>query len=110
MANKTFDFGKLKRSFFYTKLKDGKGLVVNMPKKSTFEEMQKINELNDSELEDKDVYETLLGLMAEILSNNKTKEKITVSYLEKTDYDVEEIIEFINAYSDFVNSIKANPN
>lgn len=110
MANRTFNFGKMKRSFFYITLKDGKGLVVNMPKKSTFEEMQKIGELNESELEDKDVYETLLGLMAEILSNNKNKEKVTVSYLEKSDYDVEEIIEFINAYSEFVNSIKANPN
>ena len=30
MANKSFDFGKLKRSFYPTKLKDGKTLVVEM--------------------------------------------------------------------------------
>ena len=52
----------------------------------------------------------MLGLLAEILSNNRGKEVITAEYLEQEEYDIEEIIAYINDYADFVNSIKNNPN
>ena len=48
--------------------------------------------------------------MAEILSNNKNGERITAEYLESEEYDIEEIVAYINDYGDFVNSIKNNPN
>lgn len=110
MANKSFNFGKMKRSFYPTTLKDGKVVIVNMPKKSTFEKMQEISDLDEEEVDGKEVYKTMLSLMAEILSNNKNGERITAEYLESEEYDIEEIVAYINDYGDFVNSIKNNPN
>lgn len=81
-----------------------------MPKKSTFEKMQEISELDEEEVDGKEVYKTMLSLMAEILSNNKNGERITAEYLESEEYDIEEIVAYINDYGDFVNSIKNNPN
>ena len=110
MANKSFNFGKMKRSVYTTTLKDGKVVIVNMPKKSTFEKMQEISERDEEEVDGKEVYKTMLSLMAEILSNNKNGERITAEYLESEEYDIEEIVAYINDYGDFVNSIKNNPN
>lgn len=82
-----------------------------MPKKSTFEKMQEISDLDEEEVDGKEVYKTMLSLMAEILSNNKNGgERITAEYLESEEYDIEEIVAYINDYGDFVNSIKNNPN
>lgn len=64
----------------------------------------------DGALQGKEVYKTMLSLMAEILSNNKNGERITAEYLESEEYDIEEIVAYINDYGDFVNSIKNNPN
>ena len=100
----------MKRSFYTTTLKDGKVVIVNMPKKSTFEKMQEISELDEEEVDGKEVYKTMLSLMAEILSNNKNGARITAEYLESEEYDIEEIVAYINDYGDFVNSIKNNPN
>ena len=100
----------MKRSFYTTTLKDGKVVIVNMPKKSTFEKMQEISDLDEEEVDGKEVYKTMLSLMAEILSNNKNGERITAEYLESEEYDIEEIVSYINDYGDFVNSIKNNPN
>ena len=100
----------MKRSFYTTTLKDGKVVIVNMPKKSTFEKMQEISDLDEEEADGKEVYKTMLSLMAEILSNNKNGERITAEYLESEEYDIEEIVAYINDYGDFVNSIKNNPN
>lgn len=61
-------------------------------------------------MDGKEVYKTMLSLMAEILSNNKNGERITAEYLESEEYDIEEIVAYINDYGDFVNSIKNNPN
>ena len=110
MANKSCNFGKMKRSFYTTTLKDGKVVIVNMPKNSTFEKMQEISDLDEEEVDGKEVYKTMLSLMAEILSNNKNGERITAEYLENEVYDIEEIVAYINDYGDFVNSIKNNPN
>lgn len=49
MASRKFDFGKLKRSFYTTTLKDGTVLVVNMPEKRVFERMQSITEVEEDE-------------------------------------------------------------
>lgn len=71
-----------------------------MPKKSTFEKMQEISDLDEEEVDGKEVYKTMLSLMAEILSNNKNGERITAEYLENEEYDIEEIVAYINDYGD----------
>ena len=70
-----------------------------MPKKSTFEKMQEISDLDEEEVDGKEVYKTMLSLMAEILSNNKNGERITAEYLESEEYDIEEIVAYINDYA-----------
>ena len=107
MASRKFYFGKLKRSFYTTTLKDGTVLVVNMPEKRVFERMQSITEVE----EDEDIkYNDLLTLLAEILSNNKAGKEITTEYLENEKYDIEELVEYLKDYGQFVNSLKNNPN
>ena len=107
MASRKFDFVKLKRSFYTTTLKDGTVLVVNMPEKRVFERMQSITEVE----EDEDIkYNDLLTLLAEILSNNKAGKEITTEYLENEKYDIEELVEYLKDYGQFVNSLKNNPN
>lgn len=107
MASRKFDFGKLKRSLYTTTLKDGTVLVVNMPEKRVFERMQSITEVE----EDEDIkYNDLLTLLAEILSNNKAGKEITTEYLENEKYDIEELVEYLKDYGQFVNSLKNNPN
>lgn len=110
MANKSFDFGKVKRSFYTAKLKDGKVLVVNMPEKRVFEKMQTIQEFEEDEVKSGAAYEAMLELVAEILSNNKNRERITAQYLSEEKYDIEELVEFIQDYAGFVNQLKKNPN
>ena len=107
MESRKFDFGKLKRSFYTNTLKDGTVLVVNMPEKRVFERMQSITEVE----EDEDIkYNDLLTLLAEILSNNKAGKEITTEYLENEKYDIEELVEYLKDYGQFVNSLKNNPN
>ena len=78
--------------------------------KDTLSKMQIINDIDTDEAKSGEVYGEMLGLLAEILSNNRGKEVITAEYLEQEEYDIEEIIAYINDYADFVNSIKNNPN
>lgn len=110
MASKNFNFGKLKRSFLTTTLLDGTVLVVNMPKKSTFEKMNELNNIDEESTSDTEVYNEILELMAEILSNNKGGKKIEADYLEEQGYDIELVIGFLSEYSDFVKSIRNDPN
>ena len=109
MANRSFDFGKLKRSFYTTRLKDKRVLVVEMPQKSTFEKMQELSSIGEN-VDGEDTYNSMLALMAEILSNNRAKTKITADYLAKEGYNIEDIVAYINDYANFVKSIKSNPN
>ena len=78
-----------------------------MPEKRVFERMQSITEVE----EDEDIkYNDLLTLLAEILSNNKAGKEITAEYLENEKYDIEELVEYLKDYGQFVNSLKNNPN
>ena len=110
MASKNFNFGKLKRSFLTTTLLDGTVLVVNMPKKSTFEKMNELNNIDEESTSDTEVYNEILELMAEILSNNKGGKKIEADYLEEQGYDIELVIGYLCEYNDFVKSIRNDPN
>ena len=45
MANLSFDFNKIKRTFFNVTLKDGTALQVKMPKKKTFGKVKALRTL-----------------------------------------------------------------
>ena len=109
MANMSFDFNKIKRSFFKVTLKDEKTLIVKMPKKKTFEKITAVQEMDMEEMSVDDAMDTLGTICAEVLSNNLQKQRVTTGFM--TDYyDIEEMSMFIEEYMEFVSSAKNNPN
>lgn len=108
MANLSFDFNKIKRTFFNVTLKDGRKLVVKMPMKKTFEKVSALQEMDDETNID-DALDTIGGLCAEILSHNMTGEKVTTEYMTDN-YDLEEMQIFIEEYYNFTAGVKNNPN
>ena len=109
MANLSFSFYKMKRSFFTVELKDGRKLVVKMPKKSTFEKMSALEELDTENTTVNDVMDTLGGVVAEFLSNNMNGERITADEITEG-YDIEEMHELIEQYVAFTRSMSRDPN
>ena len=108
MANLSFDFNKIKRTFFNVTLKDGRKLVVKMPMKKTFEKVSALQEMDDETNID-DALDTIGGLCAEILSHNMTGEKVTAEFMTDN-YDLEEMQIFIVEYYNFTAGVKSNPN
>ena len=109
MANLSFDFNKIKRTFFNVTLKDGKKLIVKMPMKKTFEKMTVIKDIDVDEMDPGDVIDTIGSLCAEILSNNMNSKKITTEYVVEN-YDIEEMKAFIEGYYEYVGGVKSDPN
>lgn len=108
MANLSFDFNKIQRTFFNVTLKDGRKLVVKMPMKKTFEKVSALQEVDEETTID-DALDTLGALCAEILTNNMNSEKVTAKYMVDN-YDTEEMQLFIESYYNFVGGVKENPN
>lgn len=111
---KEFNCNKLQRTFWPFTLKDkldengkvkekGKTIVVRMPQKGVFEA---INTLQNQETE-ADIA-AIYDLVAAVLNNNMAHVKVTPE--EVADYDIEECTEILNAYMEFVDELKTNPN
>jgi hypothetical protein len=78
VANLSFDFNKVKRSFMTVTLKDNRKLIVKMPMKKTFEKLSALQEMDTDEHDGRRRHGTHLGgLCAEILSHNMTGEQVT---------------------------------
>ena len=111
MANLSFNFNKIKRSFFNVTLKDGKQIQVKMPTKNTFEKVRALSALQQDENADvDDVIDTMAGVMADCLNNNLNDFKINQEEIA-AEYDIEEMTAFIaDYYEKFVGGIQNNPN
>ncbi len=109
MANVSFDFNKIKRSFFNVTLKDGRRLQVKMPMKKTFDKLSALQNLDENEVEIEDVVDTFGALCAETLSHNLNKETVTTEYMVDN-YDIEEMTEFIKQFYIFVGGVTNDPN
>lgn len=111
MANLSFNFNNIKRTFFNVVLKDGQTLQVKMPKKNTFSKIKALQNIQtDENANIEDIMDTLAGVMAECLSNNMNGVEIKTADIAE-DYDIEEMQAFIaDYYSQFVGSIADNPN
>lgn len=109
MANLSFDFNKVKRSFMNVTLKDNRKLIVKMPMKKTFEKLSALQEMDTDSMTAEDAMDTLGGLCAEILSHNMTGEQVTAKEITD-DYDTEEMEALIDAYMEFAGGVKNNPN
>lgn len=109
MANVSFDFNKIPRSFFNVTLKDGRKLQVKMPKKKTFEKLQALQNMDQNAVEIDDLLDTFGALCAETLSHNLNGETVTADYMTEN-YDIEEMTEFIKTFYVFVGDITNDPN
>ena len=109
MANLSFVFNKVKRSFMTVTLKDNRKLIVKMPMKKTFEKLSALQEMDTDSMTAEDAMDTLGGLCAEILSHNMTGEQVTAKEITD-DYDTEEMEALIDAYMEFAGGVKNNPN
>ncbi len=112
MANMSFDFNKIKRSFYNVTLKNGQLLQVKMPTKKTFGKIQALSSMKmDENTNVDDVVETMAALMAECLNNNLNSVKISAEDIAE-EYDIEEMTAFIMGYyEDFVGkNLGSNPN
>ena len=109
MANVSFDFNKIPRSFFNVTIKDGRKLQVKMPKKKTFEKLQALQDLNEDEVGIEDLLDTFGALCAETLSHNLNDEVVTREYMVEN-YDIEEMTEFIKTFYVFVGNVTNDPN
>ena len=109
MANVSFDFNKIPRSFFNVTLKDGRVLQVKMPKKKTFEKLQALQNMDQNAVEIDDLLDTFGALCAETLSHNLNGETVTADYMVEN-YDIEEMTEFIKTFYVFVGNITNDPN
>lgn len=111
MANLSFSFNKIKRSFYNVELKDGQKLQVKMPTKGTLERLQSLQDLQEDEgTSVNDVMDTMAGAMADVLNNNMNGIKVDPAEVADQ-YDLEEMTLFIAEFCEkFVGSIKNNPN
>lgn len=115
MAVKEFNSNKIKRTFWPFTLKDktnedgevierGKKIIVRMPKKGVFEAIKQIQTEEEEETDITAVYD----IMEAVLNNNMCRVRVTREEIE--DYDIEECTAILEAYMDFVDQLKANPN
>ena len=109
MANLSFNFNKIPRSFFNVTLKDDRKLQVKMPRKKTFEKLQVLQKMDEETAEVEDIMDTFGALCAETLSNNLKGEKVTTKYITDN-YDFEKIIEFLKQFYAFVSGAANSPN
>lgn len=109
MANLSFDFNKINRTFMKATLKDGRKLILKMPMKKTFEKMTALQDTDTENMSAEDSMDTIGGICAEILSHNMTGEKVTAKEITDS-YDVEEMEAFLDAYMKFTSGVKKDPN
>ncbi len=111
MANLSFSFNRIKRTFFNVTLKDGTELRVKMPTKNTFGKVQALTRLQQDENADiGDVLDTMAGVLSDCLSNNLDGIRIKAEQIA-ADYDIEEMTAFISEYyNKFIGTLQSNPN
>lgn len=111
MANLSFNFNKIKRSFYNVELKDGQKLQVKMPTKGTFERLQTLQDMQaDEGASVNDVMDTMAGAMCDVLNNNMNGVRIKATDIAEQ-YDLEEMTLFIAEFCEkFIGSIQNNPN
>ena len=118
MAVKEINCNKLKRTCLPFSIKDkvdengnvveiGKKIVVRMPQKKVFEAIKEIPDLDEDNATAEDT-EAIYRLVAAVLNNNMGKVPVTEE--DVADYDFEECTAILNAYMEFVNELKQNPN
>lgn len=104
-----YDMTKLKTRYFDIKLQNGKILNIEPPKLKVLKKIAALSEVKDTgELGEKDI-ENLTEAIALALSKNRQNFKITKEQVEDN-YDIDGIMDLLNNYFDWVNSIQNSKN
>lgn len=104
---KTLDFTTRKKEYLTVKLNDEKKtvLLIGTPTKKILDEFISINDqISESEGADKEAVNDLYRVCARVMSFNKGGIKITAEDLGEF-FDLEDVMTFFNAYSDFMASV-----
>ncbi len=123
MASYALNFNQIKRRFFHITLKDydvkekngkiihkeGEKLTVKMPVKATFHKLAAVQNLDTSQISLDDAMDTMAEVVAETMSNNLQRRKISPRIISKN-YDFEEMSIFITEYMNFVQGVSKDPN
>ncbi len=104
-----YDMTKLKKRYFDMKLKSGKIINIEPPKLKILKKISTLSSIKDNEnLSEVDIA-NLSEAVALAFNKNKQGFKITAEKVEE-DYDMLEIVDFLNNYFDWVNQIQDSKN
>lgn len=104
-----YDMTKFKTRYFNMKLKNGKIIDIEPPKMKILKKIANLSEVkNNEELSEQDIL-NLTEAVALAFNKNRQNYKLTVEKIEE-EYDIIEIVDFLNAYFDWVNSIQNSKN
>lgn len=104
-----YDMTKFKPRYFNMKLKNGKVIDIEPPKMKILKKIANLSEVkNNEELSEQDIA-NLTEAVALAFNKNRQGYKITAEKVED-EYDILEIVDFLNAYFDWVNKIQNSKN
>lgn len=107
---KTLDFNTLKKQYLTVTLTDEEKTKVMIipPTKKVLNDFLSMKESLSGDIGDQAIDE-LYGLVAKLMSHNKVGKVITKETIEST-MDVEDIIVFIRAYTEFIAEVTNSKN
>lgn len=106
------DFTKRKKEYLTVKLNDEKKtvLMIGTPTKAILSEFVALNEKIDEDGgADSEAINDLYHVCAKVMSFNKGGIRITSDYLADF-FDIEDIMIFFNAYTEFISSVTTQKN
>lgn len=104
-----YDMTKIQTRYFDIKLKTGKILNIEPPKLKVLKKIAALSEVkNTEELGEKDI-NNLTEAVALALSKNKQNFKVSIENVEDN-YDIDEIVDLLNNYFEWVNNIQNQKN
>lgn len=118
MSITKFDCNKIKHRFWPFVLKDkvdengkviekGKQIAVRMPQKRVFERIQALENIDETNADVSDT-NAIYELVAAVLENNMGNVKISIEDVEE--FDIDECTQILQAYMEFVDELKNDPN
>lgn len=112
--SKPLDFNNLKKRYLTVTLADEKNttLLLRVPTKAILDEFIAVQSTLDAIGEDNTdpaLIDDLYRVCARVLSSNKTGAKITQEYLEEI-FDFDDIMIFLDAYTEFIGEIVNSKN
>ena len=104
-----YDMTKFKTRYFDVKLRNGKPLNVEPPKMKMLKKISSLSSIKDTDnLSESDI-DNLIEALSLALSKNKQNYKVSTTIIEE-EYNILEVIDFLNAYFNWINSIQVSKN